>query len=288
MFLTEKRVYQIIERVAERTNGIIEPCLIDELSKCLDEEVILDFCFENKIIIDTEEPRANKGKIKYNISHSREMMLWLQCKNDDPRYETQKNEAINQLLMMYQPKCDAAMHQLFKGNKWIEVEDACQIAWTACWKILINDRFPLHTAGSLDNLMLYQIKKVTMNIYKDTYVDGINHHTPKDKITDQIVKYVEYLDECDYESNPYSAVKNDNDIVTEKQTKNGYHESDVENNAILWTVIDSLPSDDRDILMMSSKGITQEEIAKMKGCSQVSIHKRLKKIAEQLQEEVIF
>lgn len=291
MLETKKRVQQIIERVSERTNGIIEPCLIDELSRYLEEEDILTFCTENHITIGKEEKRIDKdkkGNVYVNdniISHSQEMVFWLQIQNENTTKEKRK-QVTNELFKIYKPQCDRIARKMRNGR--MSQDDAEGEAYLAFIEIVSKNKFRLHDSDSLYGLMVHKIEKRISNAYPDKYVDGVTHHVPAAQRNEKAIQYISYIDECDYETNPHDTAKNNDDIVTEKQTKNGYHDSDIERDAILGVAIDNLPENDRDILLMYLKGITHDEIAKIKGCTRQNITKRIKNITEQLREEVIF
>lgn len=76
--ITEEIAFGIIERVSERTGGIIEKCLVNELCHYIDHSTLLHFCEKNHIVIATEDKRMN-----FEISHSEEAVLILKIKKDD-------------------------------------------------------------------------------------------------------------------------------------------------------------------------------------------------------------
>lgn len=266
-------------------------CLIDELSRYLEEEDILTFCAENHITIDKEGKRIDKdkkGNVYINdniISHSQEMVLWLQIQNENTTKEEHK-QITNELFKIYKFPCDRIAHKICNGR--MSQDDAKGEVYLVFMEIIANNKFRLHDSDNLYGLMVRKIEWKISNIYIDKYADGISHNISKDKRSEKVIRYVNYGEEYDYKTNQYTSAKDNDDIITQKQIKNSYYGSNVENNAILWATVNSLSEEDKKIFMTYLEGATQEEIAKMKGCSRIAILKRLREITEQLREEVVF
>ncbi len=254
--ITVEKAFEIIKRVAERTGGIIEPCLVEELCHYADQGAIQSFCQINEIKIADEKKRTD-----YNVTHSKEMVLALQVRRD-------VEGAYDQLSKIYEKNIKCLARR--RCNAYLEYEDAVQEIQLTILELLKSGRIKLDVCRSIMGAIYKQTKLNLHDAYNEKYRPiRINHNITNEERN----KYDYQVGSLDDESNLGGQEKSSPE--------------NVEDTAILNSIVEALPEQDRFILeqiVMQRK--TQKEVAEELGCTQVNVSKKLKRILSTLRTEL--